>query len=346
VPLANYADDPCLRIVKAETSIALHLNMHATAVTMDGPKIAAVTAQDVATGEEWRFAAPLFADCTGDGCVGFLAGADFRMGRESRSETKESMAPEKADRLMMGATLYWEAAKGERPTPFPACEWAISNRQGNATHGGWTWECGFGRDTVTDAEIIRDYELRAIYGHWSAMKQDPAYANWSLASLAYVAAKRESRRLLGDVVLTENDIRNQVAYPDACVVTTWSIDLHVPTNAKEFPDGAFRSKAIQPKIKPYPIPYRCLYSRNVGNLFMAGRDISVTHVALGTVRVMATTGMMGEVVGIAGTLCKRHACAPRDVFASHLTEFQALLQQGVPQASSANVGAEPKAGTP
>ncbi|MCX7010519.1 MAG: FAD-dependent oxidoreductase, partial [Kiritimatiellaeota bacterium] len=138
---------------------------------------------------------------------------------------------------------------------------------------------------------------------------------------------RESRRLLGDVVLRQQDIVGQRDFSDACVTTTWTIDLHypkTPTCACE----AFQSEARQLKIKPYPIPFRCLYSRNVANLMMAGRNISVTHVALGTVRVQRTTGMMGEVVGMAAALCAQHATTPRGVFQKHLDELKQLMQRG------------------
>ena len=152
-----------------------------------------------------------------------------------------------------------------------------------------------------------------------------------LAWVAYIGGKRESRRLLGDVILHEQDVTGQRAFPDACVTTTWTIDLHYPhpDNTKHFPGEEFRSIARHTKIKPYAIPYRCLYSRNVENLMMAGRNISVTHVALGTIRVQRTTGMMGEVVGMAASLCKRHETTPRGVYEQYLDELKAMMRQGV-----------------
>jgi hypothetical protein len=144
--------------------------------------------------------------------------------------------------------------------------------------------------------------------------------------------------LLGDVILQEQDIVGQRAFPDACVTTTWSIDLHHPhpENSRLFPGEEFRSIAKHTRIKPYPIPYRCLYSRNVENLMMAGRDISVTHVALGTVRVQRTTGMMGEVVGMAASICKQHDVMPRGVYESHLEDLKALMRRGVGRAALAS----------
>jgi len=158
------------------------------------------------------------------------------------------------------------------------------------------------------------------------------HKNAVLTWVAYIAGPRESRRLLGDVILTREDIVQKRMFPDGCVPSTWSIDLHYPNPkyAKKYPDNPFISYA---KFDPcvdrrfgYPIPYRCFYSRNVPNLFMAGRCISVTHEALGTVRVMKTCGMMGEVVGKAASLCVLHDCTPRDVYQKYLDELFALLK--------------------
>ena len=154
--------------------------------------------------------------------------------------------------------------------------------------------------------------------------------------MAYIGGKRESRRLLGDVILQQQDIQEQREFPDASVTTTWSIDLHypMPENSKYFPGREFRSIAKMHSIKPYPIPYRCLYSRNIQNLMMAGRNISVTHVALGTVRVQRTTGMMGEVLGMAASLCKKHNTNPRGVYQNHLEKLKELMRHGTGKVSN------------
>ncbi|MDR2913956.1 MAG: FAD-dependent oxidoreductase, partial [Tannerella sp.] len=142
--------------------------------------------------------------------------------------------------------------------------------------------------------------------------------------------KRESRRLLGDYILKEDDLTRYVVHEDGTAATTWTIDLHYPDpkNTVHFPGNEFKSIAVHKPIYPYPIPYRCLYSRNIENLFMAGRNISVTHVALGTVRVMRTTGMMGEVVGMAAWLCKQYGVNPRGVYQRHLPELKSLMERG------------------
>ena len=188
------------------------------------------------------------------------------------------------------------------------------------------------RNHVTEIEQIRDYGLRVVYGNWAVLKNHPKFkaefARQRLKWVAYIGGKRESRRLLGDVILRQQDIVEARPFPDASVTTTWTIDLHYPKETLCACE-AFRSEARHIKIKPYPIPYRCLYSRNIENLMMAGRNISVTHVALGTVRVMRTTGMMGEVVGMAASLCTKHAATPRGVYEKHLDELKALMQRGV-----------------
>ena len=149
--------------------------------------------------------------------------------------------------------------------------------------------------------------------------------------MAYVAGKRESRRLLGDIILKQQDIYDYVDYPDQSVTMSWSIDLHYPDpkNTEFFPGREFKSIAVFLQIYPYPIPYRCFYSRNIDNLFMAGRNISVTHVALGTTRQMRSTGMMGEVVGMAASICKLHNVKPRGVYETHLEDLKALMRKGV-----------------
>ena len=146
---------------------------------------------------------------------------------------------------------------------------------------------------------------------------------------AYIGGKRESRRLMGDLVLREQDILNDIQYEDATFTTTWGVDLHYPKPIQGMKEEPFLSYCDVQEIKPYAVPYRCLYSRNIGNLFMAGRDISVTHVALGTVRVMRTGGMMGEVVGMAASLCKKYHTDPRGVYEKYLSDLRILMKQGV-----------------
>ncbi len=337
-PASNYDDPKKLRVVQAEKNIRLFLSTHAFKVEKEQDRIVAVITKNIENGRELRFAAPLFVDCTGDGSIGFLAGADFRMGRESRDQTRESLAPKKPDKMTMGASVQWYSVQTKNPTSFPDCTWALKFTEEscqNATRGDWDWETGLNHDQISEFEYIRDYSLRAIYGNWAFQKNSSRskdkYANYELDWVAYIGGKRESRRLLGDVILQQQDIQKQKRFPDSFVTSTWSIDLHYPDpkNSKFFPGEEFRSIAKFGRKNPYPIPYRCLYSRNVSNLMMAGRCISVTHVALGTVRVMRTCGMMGELVGMAASLCKKHNTDPRGVYQEHLGKLKRLAIRGV-----------------
>ncbi len=338
-PPANYGDDKKLKAVKAEKNITLYLCTRVNDVVMEDRAIVAVIGQDIRTGKRIAVRGRTFADCTGDGNLGFLAGADFRQGRESKAETQEGLAPEKADDLTMGTSMQWYSRKTQAESTFPAdLPWAVQFDEKTAvktTRGDWNWETGADRDAVSEIERIRDYALRVIFGNWSVLKNHPNFSRGfrhrELAWIAYIGGKRESRRLLGDVILQQQDIVSARVFPDACVTTTWTIDLHYPRKAKCACD-AFMSEARHLKIKPCPIPYRCLYSRNVDNLMMAGRNISVTHVALGTVRVQRTTGMMGEVLGMAAAICRKHSCTPRGVYERHLDELKAMMRTGVPEA--------------
>lgn len=337
-PAENYEDQKKLDWISKEKNVTLFLNYRAFRVDTLGGKIQSVTAKHTGSGKELRFEAPVFADCTGDGNIGYLAGADYRMGREGRDEFGESIAPEKPDKMTMGASVQWYSVDVGQPASFPEFSYGVEFNETNCEKvemGEWTWETGMNYDQIRDAERIRDYGVLVVYSNWSFLKNhlrgNEAYANRKLGWVAYVAGKRESRRLMGDYILRESDLTNNVIYEDASFAATWSIDLHQPdpANSAHFPDNEFKAVTEHVLIYPYAVPYRCLYSRNIGNLFMAGRDISVTHVALGTVRVMRTTGMMGEVVGMAASLCTRYATSPRGVYQSHLEELKALMKEGV-----------------
>ena len=335
-PLSNYGDDKKRAIVEGEDNVDLFLNMHVYAIEKLDNKIISVLAKNIETGEILKFKGDLFADCTGDGNLGFLAGADFRVGRESIAETDEPSAPANADDLVMGTSVQWYTEKLDASSQFPKVPWAVEFTEETArqlTRGDWNWETGFYWDQIEDIEYIRDYGLRAVYGNWSFLKNESIkkekYQDSKLAWVAYIGGKRESRRLMGDVILKEQDLVNRVEYPDASFTTTWTIDLHYPIALKGFKEEPFLSKAVHIDIEPYAVPYRTLYSRNIDNLFMAGRNISVTHVALGTTRVMRTTGMMGEVVGMAASIAKKYKTTPRGVYKNHLDELKVLMQKGV-----------------
>ncbi len=338
-PAEAYEDDLKLKVVRAQKNLDLFLNERVNGVTTNAAgAIVSVMSQHTRTGEKRIFTAKWFADCTGDGAVGVLAGADWRMGREAKSVHNEPWAPEKADMLTMGASVQWYAGEAEGDAAFPLKPWMYPFTDKNGAvllRGDWYWETGFGRDQVTEGERIRDYGLLMAYSNWGYAKNTATnkaiVANKELKWVAYNAGRRESRRLMGDFIITENDLVNKNFQPDGTCVTTWTVDLHLPMSSKKsaYPGEAFLSDAVEQTIWPYPIPYRCFYSRNVPNLFMAGRNISVTHIALGSTRVMRTNGMMGEVVGMAASLCKKHGCNPRDIYATYFDELKALMTKGV-----------------
>ena len=346
MPPVYYGDDAKMQIVLAEPGISLHTLTRVTEAEMDGSRIASVTGQNVITGERTRFRAPLFADCTGDGAIGFLAGADYRVGREARSEYGEQGAPEHADNMVLGASLQWSSKKDKEPSSFPEFEYGISLSEESfqkMTKGSWTWETGMMRDQILEAEQIRDYGMLAIYANWSYLKNKAScrdeFACRSLDWVSYNSGKRESRRLMGDYVLTGVDILNNEWFPDGTCSTSWSIDIHYPEpdNHRYFPGREFKSVCDQEETPVSPIPYRCLYSRNISNLFMAGRDISVSHVALASVRVMRTCAMMGEVVGLAAKVCRDHGCLPRQLYTDYFPELQVLMERGAGNAQAPNL---------
>ncbi len=341
-----YEDEKKMEIVMAEENISLFTNFRAFGVKTKESRITEVHAKNIESSEELSFSAPLFADCTGDGTIGVLAGADYRMGRESKAEFGEPTAPEKADDLTMGASVQWYSAEENRPIDFPVFQYGVEFNEKNmekVTMGEWTWETGMNFNQITEFERIRDYGLMVIYSNWSYLKNFSSvkenYKNRRLDWVAYLSGKRESRRLLGDFILKEQDLTDHIVYPDASAPTTWSIDLHYPDpkNTEHFPGMEFKSIAVHKNIHQYPIPYRCFYSRNVENLFMAGRNISVTHVALGTTRLMRTTGMMGEVVGMAAYIATKHKINPRGVYKNHLEELKTLMNKGVGRYDVENV---------
>jgi hypothetical protein len=345
-------------VAQAEPRLTLLLEQRVNAVETKGGTIVAVVAQHTRTARRTRIAGTLFADCTGDGTVGFLAGADYEITKEARmgasnlwnlldqSDTNQVLHCECKDKDALTSAVQ----AGNTAAPFPRCPWAVDltdkpfpGREKQKTDrdvppfrslGGWFWESGFDKDSVADIERIRDLNMRAMYGAWDALKNvDKLYPNYRLGWSAYIAGKRESRRLLGDVILTGDDFRQGKAYPDGCFPCTWHIDLHGPAPAyakghegNEFISYCTSGKAYSYK-GPYWAPYRCLYSRNIGNLFMAGRDISVNREAIGPVRVMKTCGMMGEIVGKAAWICVRHQTTPRGVYEQHLELLKALMRQ-------------------
>lgn len=326
----EFGDDHKAQVAQAEPNLSLFLSHRAFAVHMKSPtQMEQVDAFDVRTSELKRFKAPLFVDATGHGFVGMWAGAERVMEPRGR----------------MGMSNMWRWENTDQPQPFAETPWALNLSESDFPyprrfHAEWFWESGFDKHPLNDLEEIRDWNLRAVFGAWNAMKnhgafadKDPnGHANARLTWVAYVGGTRETQQLLGDVVLTREDILAKRSFPDGAVLTTWSIDLHDPNRrySKRYPDNPFISIDVHGKgvdrQNGYPIPYRCFYSRNIDNLFMAGRNISVTHEALGTVRVMKTLGMVGVVVGRAAAVALDKQTTPRGVYEKHLDSLVAVLK--------------------
>ncbi len=321
----EFGDNHKEAVVRAEPNIDLFLHHHAFAATVEENQVKSVTAFDTRTSEQKEFIAPLFVDCTGHGTLGYLVEAKWEMTPEGRMGMSNMWAwNEKAESTQYPNTGEWALDLDMKDFPYPRDH-----------HGQWFWESGFDKDPINDAEGIRDWNLRAVYGAFNAMKnRDGAekHQNAILTWVAFIGGPRESRRIIGDVQLTKEDIIAKREFKDGSVPTTWSIDLHYPKEhyAIKFADNPFISKAVHDKRVDrnvgYPVPYRCFYSANIDNLFIAGRCASTSHEALGTVRVMKTCGMMGEVVGKAASICRQRDCNPRAVYEQYWGEMDKLLQ--------------------
>jgi hypothetical protein len=328
------ATDTIEMVVRGEKNITVFPNTRAYTVHKTGNKITSVDCFHTETHAETRFEAPLFVDATGDGWIGYWAGCEVKMGREAKEEFDESLAPEKGDKMTMGNSILWNSVEIETPVKtdpenpltvgWKEVPWAMEvAKDYKAKRGEWFWEYGLLMNTIYEAEEIRDHLFRAIYGNWYNVKQDPENANLQLKWIAHIAGKRESRRIMGDYILKESDAINRPDFEDGFVEEVRAIDIHYPRGGKY----DFLTEAQFTKIEQYKIPYRCLYSKDIDNLFMAGRCFSTTHVGLGSPRVMHTTTQMGVVVGYAAAVCKENNCSPRDVYKYHLETMRTRLDK-------------------
>lgn len=326
-----------------QAGVRIYQNTHVFQAHREGGKVTSVVGKHLLTQQEFCFSGSYFVDCTGDGEVGYLLGADYHIGREARSFADEPSAPEVADQKKMGGTLEWKSVEEAEESSFYTPEqlpWAMPcNDEYHVAvkQFEWTWETGFEIDNAQEPELVRDNMLRAIYGNWAYLKTNlPAYRKSRLQKVTHILQKRESRRIMGELVLNENDVRNRVEYPDASFTTTWTLDLHYaqPENSKRFPGWEWQSFCHNSDpsswIRPYHVPYRVLCAKGFDNLFIGGRNLSVTHMALGTVRVQATLGMAGEVIGMAAKICKEHKVSPVEVYSSHLPQLIEMMKKGVP----------------
>jgi hypothetical protein len=306
------------------------------------PHLRAVRCHQVGTGREFEFAAPLFLDATGDGAVAALAGAEFRYGREARAEFNESLAPDEADDVVQGSSILFRTRDVGRPTPFHAPDWAVRYNSDEALRwrghnrplGGYWWmEIGGPQfHTIDHNERIRHELVRHILGLLDHAKTVPGHDAETLVLdwIGTVPGKRESRRIVGDLLLTENHLRERTLFPDRVAYGGWYIDLHAPGGilaTGEPPEHTTRSPDVRDSVRvgPYSLPLRMLRCRDVRNLFLAGRDASTTHVAMGSTRIMGTCAVMGQAVAAAATVCHRREIPPDDLTEDDITRVQQLL---------------------
>lgn len=314
--------------------ISIFLNMRAYAANSSSGLITSVDARNTSTGEAMRFTAPIFIDCTGDGWIGYWAGAEYMYGREDSSkygeswnEHKELWSPASADNRVMGSSVLWRTHDNGSPVPFPEVPWAMEVAgEYQATEGTWKWEFSDNDlNQISDGEAIRDHMFKAIYGSFANAKKKPENANLRLEWTSYLLGKRESRRLVGDYIYTFKDEKEMREFPDAVAMENRDVDVHYQQILKDPAKPDFLSEALYYKVDHYYIPFRSLYSKNITNLMMAGRCFSTSHAGLGGPRVMNTTGQMGVAVGYAASLCKKYNTTPRGIYESHMAELQKLI---------------------
>jgi len=330
--------------VTREPNLTLLLDtaVHGAAMHPEAPdRIATVEAFCPPSQTRTTIRAPLFADASGDGVLAFAAGAQFRIGREARGEFGESLAPEQADAKVLGSSLLFYTKRLDRPVRFVKPAFAIDiactavpvHRQISPERHGcelWWIEYGGLLDTIGQADQIKHHLYALVLGIWDYVKNSGRFEDVETLALEWVGTvpgKRESRRFLGDTILTQHDILERRSHEDDVAVGGWGIDLHPP-------EGIYHPGRPSLHVHAdwlHNIPFRCLYSRNVANLLLAGRLISASHVAFGDIRVMGTCAVCGQAVGTAAALCKRHGVQPRQIVerADLLRELrQDLLRDG------------------
>lgn len=324
--------------VISEPNITLLLETTLYAAEVKDGLIERVLARCDRTEHIYRIGARLFCDCTGDSRLGLEAGAEMKVGHESRDEYGESLAPKTADRQTQGCSILFTARDFGRPMPFTPPRWArkitaqhLRSRPISSTsweYGYWWIEWGGHMNTVRDNERIRFELLGIVMGVWDHIKNSgkyPSAASWALDWVGMLPGKREARRLVGDHMLKQQDLMGLNGdFEDAVCIGGWNLDEH--------PSTGFENPEVPPYLtvalkEVYNIPFRSLYSKNIRNLLMAGRNISGTHTAFTSTRVMATCAVEGQAIGTAAALCLRHGLLPRGLYEARprLRELQQAL---------------------
>jgi len=322
-----------LDICWKEPLLQVIFNTHIDVVKKSGNRIAEVQGTQSSTGKRLTVRAGQFADCTGDAHVAYLAGCRYMSGQEGRHDFNESLAPEEPQQLTMGNTLLFQSETLDRPAPYEKPEWApdlkgrdiywtIHPPKAPMRHGSWVFEYGGKLDTIGDAEKIHAELIKIVHAAWADLKErfPEEMACDRLSFISSLPGKRESRRVIGDYVLTQGDIVTTQRFPDDVAYAGWSLDLHNPDGfyGKDRPTTFY----FFPEI--HSVPLRCLYAADVENLWLAGRDISVTHVALGGARLMASCGLQGEAIGIAAVRAQARSWTCRETAS---TEIKSIQQQ-------------------
>jgi hypothetical protein len=333
----------------ATPNLAFHLNTAIIAVRTRGRELESVLCRVGNAETEIEIAARIFIDATGDGVVAAEAGCEWRMGTEGRGEFGEPHAPLKASADTMGNSIHFKTRDCGRPVPFKAPDWAIKYddasffyQQGRVPRdlrGGFWWlEIGVPWNTIHDAEDIRHELTRHALGVWDWIKnKDPQLkdkaANYALDWIGQVPGKRESRRIMGRYLMTEHDPQNKTVFPDEIAFGGWFIDDHTaggllaptsePASAEEYVETS--TYAVKSYAGPYGIPLRILIAKDLDNLMMAGRNVSVTHAALATVRVMSTTALMGQAAGTAAAVALDEKSPIAEVPARAIERVQQML---------------------
>jgi FAD dependent oxidoreductase/F5/8 type C domain len=309
--------------VVSEPNITLLLETPLYSAQVKDGVIQRVQARCDRTEHLYRITSKLFCDCTGDSRLGLEAGAEFRVGHEARAEFGESLAPETADKQTQGCSILFTARDFGKPMPFTPPKWARQISEKELKHrtiksweyGYWWIEWGGHMSTIRDNERIRFELLGIVMGVWDHIKNSgkfPTSANWALDWVGMLPGKREARRLVGDHMLTQQDLMGlNGEFEDSVCIGGWNLDEHPPTG--------FENPELPPFVSiklpgVYNIPLRSLYSKNIRNLFMAGRNMSATHTAFSSTRVMGTCAVEGQAIGTAAALCLRHELLPRGLY--------------------------------
>lgn len=317
-----------------ERNLEVMMNTQATGASMKGSTLQSAICWQSTTETEYAVNAPIYVDCSGDGLLAATAGALYRTGREAASEFNEKYAPEKADGWQMGASILLHGKDRGEPMPYTPPSFAIpydpsqaNDRKIRTFEDGYWWvELGSEYDIIADQETNRHKLMGYLHGVWDYIKNSGKYpesANYALEWVGSVPGKRESRRFIGDHILSERDLVEHRHFPDAVAYGGWSLDEHCPGGIEnpDDPPSFFHYRFS----KVYEIPFRSLYSKNISNLLFAGRNVSQTHIALSSTRVMATCALMGQAVGTGAALCVQKGVLPRELAKEHVGELQEQL---------------------